>query len=461
MSVIRTLTHPSPSLFRAFWGKIEKHFGLKFSNSRYSTVADAVLGRAIAAGYASADDYLQKFTGESFNAGEYEFWANALTVNETYFMRTISDWQAMRNTVLPGVIRSKRHSRVLRIGSAGCASGEELYSVFLVIAQWFPYLLDWRLELIGGDIDTALLDIARDGGPYSDRSVRLIDPIIRDEHLIHQQNGWFMRDAAKTYTDFRYFNIVKSVDPFLTRDLDILFCRNVLIYFETPTAVQCVRKLVNALSPEGTLILGSSEGFLAEEAGHPASIEDGSFLVRKSGRDHVRAAVPPIGPGDHLQAGESTNPAETTGDVMGNSSWVTTERLLQDARVSIEKSDLARADRQLRTLLLRQESSIEGWYLHGIVLEHSNNLEEALSAFEEAIRLAPEHCMALFQAALVLKRMGQYGRAADRLVALTAVLDARSEEDVVDVDQQLTVGFLRMACRNIFFDLECTHGHHG
>jgi chemotaxis methyl-accepting protein methylase len=451
---------PNPLLFNEFWQKIEKQFGLRYSTTRYPAITQQVVDRATTAGCSTADEYLKKFASDSFNAREYEFWANALTVNETYFMRTTSDWKALRHSILPNVIQARRLTKNIKIVSLGCASGEELYSIALVIAQWFPELLDWQLQLIGGDIDTVLLDIARDGGPYSERSIRLLDPRVRDEYLFQHNGQWYVRDSIKTLAYFRYFNIIKSVDPLLTRDIDILFCRNVLIYFDTPTAIQCVRKCVNALSADGTLILGSSEGFLADEAGHPARITDGSFLVQRTqaafDRYDVRGAS-----GCSDQARRDDSPMEQLNGVSERpgAQWQSTEQLLDESRSLIDRGKLDVARRKLGTLILRQHSSYRGHYLLGIVYEHIGALDDARKEFEEVISIAPEFCMAYLQSVLVHKRMGLHDMAFTRLLALFQLLDAHKDEDVVDEEQQLTVGFLRMTCQNLCFDLEQAHGH--
>jgi chemotaxis protein methyltransferase CheR len=456
----RTLDPPTASVFSEFWNKIERHFGLRYSTTRYPAIKQKVLERALEAGCTSADEYLKKFTEDSFNAREYEFWATALTVNETYFMRTASDWKALQHTILPNLIQSKRATRNIKFASVGCASGEEVYTAALIIANWFPELLDWHLQLIGGDIDTALLEIAREGGPYSERSIRLLDPRIRDEYLFQRGGSWFVRDSLKTYTDFRYFNIMKSVDPLLTRDVDVLFCRNMLIYFDTPTAMQCLRKCVNALSPEGMLILGSSEGFLADEAGHPAAIVGGSFLVRRTNSDSPRLAPGELGtdaPG--LSDSDSTlnGPVPHTTQIGGR--WQSPDQLLDESRALIDRGDLAEARRKLGTVLLRQNSSVYGHYLLGVVYEHVGALEKALEEFEEVIRLAPDYCMAYLQSILLHKRLGMQEMAYARLLVLSRLLDSRRDDDIIDEEQQLSVGFLRLTCQNLYFDLDHVHAN--
>lgn len=447
--------NPNHTLFSEFWNKIEKYFGLKYSGPRYSTIAAQVLERSISAGCASSTEYLQRFISDSFNAKEYEYWANVLTVNETYFMRNAGDWKALKNTILPMIIQNRRSSRTIKIVSIGCASGEEIYSMALSIAQWFPELLDWKLLLIGGDIDTSLLEIAREGGPYSQRSIRLIDPKTRDEYLYQKDDRWFVRESLKTYTDFRYFNILKTVDPVLTQQVDILFCRNVLIYFDTSTAIQCVKKCINYLAPDGSLILGSSEGFLADEAGSPARIIDGAFVVGKNTASVAPAQLSTVDRRIGEEAAGDWRSAESAHNLGSEEqSWPSTDQMLQESRFLIDKGDLDSARRKLRTVLLRQDPSVHGHYLLGIVYEHVGALEKAAHEFEEVIRLAPEFCMGYLQSVLVYKRMGLREKAASQLQSLAHLLHERPEDEVIDKEQNLTVGFLRMTCQNLYYDLE-------
>lgn len=181
-----------------------------------------------------------------------------LTVNETYFMRESYQFDALVSTVLPAVQRA-RPGRAVRILCLPCSTGEEPYSVALTLLERWPALAYVDVEIVGADIDHNAVAAARTGA-FGARSVQRIPPSTRQRYF-EDIGGGSLRISAdlRAAVDFRLTNVFDAAQMKSYRDFDVIFCRNMLIYFDTDSARQVVENLFGALRPGGYLFLGHSE----------------------------------------------------------------------------------------------------------------------------------------------------------------------------------------------------------
>jgi chemotaxis protein methyltransferase CheR len=183
---------------------------------------------------------------------------SALTNNESYFFREAAQLDLLRDEVLPYVGRDARsEARPVRILSAGCAAGEEVYTL-AIVARSVLGGLRGRVEIVGMDVDESALMRAREGF-YRNHSLRGVEPDRRREHFIEQDGGWRIRPALQAAARFRHGNLV---DPAWVSELegqDVVFCRNVLIYFDEAGIRRAVDHLYQVVRPGGYLFLGHAE----------------------------------------------------------------------------------------------------------------------------------------------------------------------------------------------------------
>jgi chemotaxis protein methyltransferase CheR len=201
----------------------------------------------------------------------------AMTINETFFFRDGHPFEVLRRAVLPELVRRRAHERCLNIWSAACSSGQEAYSVALLLRHHFPALSGWNVRLIASDLSTAMLERAR-RGRYSELEVsRGLPPELLEAYFHKQEDGWQIRDDLRRLVEVRPINL-SGAWPRMP-PLDLVLLRNVLIYFDVPTRQQVLDRVRRVLHPDGYLLLGGAEtthnlndGFL------PVSFEQTSFF---------------------------------------------------------------------------------------------------------------------------------------------------------------------------------------
>ncbi|WP_432544308.1 CheR family methyltransferase [Kineococcus sp. SYSU DK002] len=187
---------------------------------------------------------------------------NELTVNETYFLREDHQFDSLVRTVLPGVAaarRARRDPAPIRILSVPCSTGEEPYSIALRLLSDWPGIEEFDVEIVAADIDTRVLDLAQ-RGEYGARSMHRVPPAMRNQ-FFERIGGDRHRLSAdvREAIEFTTANICDTAQMRSFRAFDVVFCRNVLIYFDEISSRRAAENLFGALRPGGFLFLGHSE----------------------------------------------------------------------------------------------------------------------------------------------------------------------------------------------------------
>lgn len=184
----------------------------------------------------------------------------AMTTNESMFFRDGKPFDNLRETLLPALIQARRHVRRLRIWCAACSTGQEPYSIAMLIKADVPQLGGWNIEILGTDISSKALERAR-AGRYTQFEVQRGLPVQMLVRFFKQEGReWVIAPEIREMATFREFNLLQPYNEF--GDFDLIFCRNVLIYFDAPTKSGVLRRLARALNTEGYLLLGSAETVL-------------------------------------------------------------------------------------------------------------------------------------------------------------------------------------------------------
>ena len=189
---------------------------------------------------------------------EYDRLFSALTINLTYFFRDETVFQAVRHAVLEPLIRERagRGQRLIRVWSAGCATGEEPYSVAILFHELLgDDLKNWRIRIYATDLDAETLDKAR-RGIYSDFSFRGVDREYVERYFVHNHGGYEIRPEIKALVRFERRDLLADPPP---RRMSLILCRNVLIYFDREQHEQVFAAFHRALDKGGYLVLGKTE----------------------------------------------------------------------------------------------------------------------------------------------------------------------------------------------------------
>ncbi|MGC8535519.1 MAG: CheR family methyltransferase [Rhizomicrobium sp.] len=181
----------------------------------------------------------------------------AMTTNETLFFRDRHPFDALQRDILPEIIALREQSKCLRIWSAACSTGQEPYSIAMLIRDFFPLLSNWQLEIVATDISPLVLNRARDG-LYTNFEVQRGLPVqLLVRHFEQMQDMWRIRPELRRMVTFREFNLLD--DPVGLGTFDIIFCRNVLLYFDVQTKRAILERMSQRLRTGGALLLGASE----------------------------------------------------------------------------------------------------------------------------------------------------------------------------------------------------------
>jgi chemotaxis protein methyltransferase CheR len=240
---------------------LREHSGLHFSQHNHLILERGLLRRIQALRLKSLSTYLRYLTATPDNYDEVNKLLGLLTVGETSFFRYRSHREALLHFVLPRLIEENRTHGKLRIWSAGCSTGEEPYSLAILLREHFPELIDWDVQILATDINKRALRQAREG-IYGERSLRMMEDSLRKCYFQETDGLFRLSGPIRRMVRFDYFNL--QTDSFFAESktiqgVDLMFCSNVLIYFELETIRRIVEKFSQVLSPKGFLFMGHAE----------------------------------------------------------------------------------------------------------------------------------------------------------------------------------------------------------
>ncbi len=246
----------------AFVQLIAKHTGLEIRERDQIDLCEKIFCRMKALKISFSRAYYQLLDSQTLNSYlEWQKLILLLTNLESYFFRDKEQFNLLRNYILPEIIQRKQNNRTIRICSAGCSSGEEPYSIAILLKELIPYPEQWNLMILGIDINQEALIKAKQG-IYTPWSMRSIEPKIIQRYFRVIDNHYCLDKQIKQMVKFQYINLVK--DSFIhkspdMRNLDLILCRNVFIYFEPSAIAKVLDKFYHILQPLGYLITGHTE----------------------------------------------------------------------------------------------------------------------------------------------------------------------------------------------------------
>jgi chemotaxis protein methyltransferase CheR len=223
--------------------------------SRLSSVAESV-------GCASFTELCNKarFNSDRSLKGKI---IDAITTQETIFFRDESPFEVLRNKVIPDLIDLKEgtaYSKRFRIWCAASSTGQEIYSIAMTFCELLPDISKWDIKILGTDISDAAVKQASLGRYAHHEIQRGMKPDMLRKYFVEAKEGWRVKDELRCYASFQRRNLLESLSDLGT--FDIIFCRNVAIYFDAKTKRDLFHRLTNQLAPDGYLFVGSSESLM-------------------------------------------------------------------------------------------------------------------------------------------------------------------------------------------------------
>ncbi len=209
----------------------------------------------------SFKEYMTHLKNGNLNSPEYRYLLDAITINETSFFRNNPQLQAFEKVVFPELVNLARENgrRQIRILSAGCSSGEEPYTLTMILHRRFPTVWqEFQLEIVGFDISQEVLQNALKG-EYSQFSIRNVPEEYFKMYFTRNGNRFVLKDEIKNMVKFYRANLMDGMQLKRMGVFDLIFCRNVLIYFNKESKKKAIQNLYNILHPKGYLFIGHSE----------------------------------------------------------------------------------------------------------------------------------------------------------------------------------------------------------
>lgn len=236
---------------------IKNNYGINLTQKR-TLIEGRLSNIIIEKGFDSFSDYLNYVFNDK-TGEEIVVLINKLTTNHTYFMRESKHFDYVRDTVMPYLAKTVK-DRDLRVWSAGCSTGEEPYTLEMIMQDFFgPGLRTWDTQILATDISNRALEIAR-RGIYSEAAVNEMPSMWRLNYFekCGDGEGFRVKDSIKSNIIFRTFNLMRADFPF-RKKFHVIFCRNVMIYFDQPTKDALINRFYDFTEPGGYLFIGHSE----------------------------------------------------------------------------------------------------------------------------------------------------------------------------------------------------------
>jgi chemotaxis protein methyltransferase CheR len=405
-------------------------------------VLEQLVGRRLASLGLSVDEYLQRLQASTPECGELEWVTRELTVGETYFFRG-AQLEAIRTQLLPRLVARRREAgrHELRVLSAGCATGEEPYSLVMILSELLPDFERWHVSVIGLDINTAFLQRAEQA-VYSHWSLRDVPEGIIRRHFVRHGERHQVAPSLRSKVRFQYANL--ALDPLPAPALgvvamDLILCQNVLYYFEHDVRQMVAERLARCLSAEGYLVLGAADLLNVDvPLCRPRAFGE-LVAFQRTQRLSKSASTPPSRRLPPRLPTPAPMPAVTESAARAAEH---PELSVELAQAIASDGDLRGAIAHLEGLLQADPERADAHALHGFLLTELGSLRAALEAFRRSTYLEPDLLLAHAGAAMTARRLGQ-SDVAKRASARVRVLVQRQPPDtVVEGWEGMTAGRL-------------------
>jgi chemotaxis protein methyltransferase CheR len=243
--------------FRQLRDLIYEQTGIHFQENKKYLLESRLQPRLRARRCRTFVDYLNFLKFDPYRDGEFAELYTVITTNETYFFRDDAQLETFMTVIIPAVMKQNSATRQLRIWSAACSTGDEPYTLALLLRDYAP-LANWSIDILATDISETVLEVGRKG-VYRAHSLRKVPPSIRAKYFSGGADEFTIAPHVRGLVRFMNLNLYDRPRLKLIRGVDVILCRNCLIYFDHKAKDQIITDLSDALRPGGYLIIGFSE----------------------------------------------------------------------------------------------------------------------------------------------------------------------------------------------------------
>ena len=443
--------------------------GLYFKDYDLRDLENALLYRMHERKIDSPFAYYNILTVSEKKEEEFRELLNNLTVNHTFFFRNEPQFKVLKEKILPEMIARKKDRMMtnpngtkekpsLRVWSAGCATGEEPYSIAIAVKEAIPDSENWNIQIVATDASTKALDVAKKG-IYSLNAMRLVNKEQRTLYFIERTGRgrkaeYEIRGVIKNMVRFGYFNLMGESYP---AEFDIIFCCNVTIYFEIETTLRVMDKIYHSLNDDGYLFIGYSESlqFISHKF-NMLGWEDAIYYRKREAKGILPEITIPVPQGVEVnRVLEEISRKELESQLKGFKSLETkqaeniaVEPYYLEAETLSSLGRFEKAKDKLRTALELDPLFAPAHYLFGSLFSDEGKLEEAKQSFKKALYLNKDFAMAHFSLANIYKREGQPNEAIREYRNTLNVLVRNAPGDIIAYSGGFSAAAVAGACKS-------------
>ena len=402
---------PPIELLDAISRLVEAHLGLHYPPERLGDLERGLRSAAKELGFESVDDYARDLVRAGTGMAQMDSLAAHLTIGETYFCRDPKAFDALEKKILPAIIQERQGSaRRLRIWSAGCCTGEEAYSIAMVLRRAIPDIDDWQVTLLATDVNPKFLHKAAEG-VYGQWSFRGVPDSVKETSFHRLPDGHFeILPAIRKMVTFGCLNLAEDVYPSLatnTNAMDIIFCRNVLIYFSPEQLRKALANLRHSLRNGGWLFVSAAEASQQVFAEFSPAGFEGIAVYRKGPpqpqeKTQERASLPIASVAPDWMRAEPVAPIPAT-----EQPAIAPTHPAAEARQLANEGRLGQALIACDLAIKAEKVVASHYYLRGAILQEQDAVDEAVTAFRQALYLDHGFVVAHFALGNSMLRQGR------------------------------------------------------
>jgi chemotaxis protein methyltransferase CheR len=439
----------SDAEFAAVASLLHDAAGLTFDESRRDSLSFCIAERMTSVEAPDVASYLQVLGGAD-GATERQALLDEVTIPETHFFRNPPQVRALRKYVLPELLKQASAGKKLRIWSAGCSTGEEAYTVAILIRELLPPQVDWDIKILATDVSNRALAAASEAR-YGERSFVMTDSLDRSRWFVLDTNAgsWVVRDEVRELVEFRHHNLVTDPPPFEAEQIDLILCRNVTIYFDRETTRRLMKRLHGRLRDGGYLFLGHAEtlwqisddfslvplgdAFVYRRLEEPKNGEPRRSILRdRRTEEELRPTRADRRRGDNDRRGRKDEPipAPRSSPTAPAVPVQPTRDPLDAVRSAMLQGRYDEAADIAAEVVAATPLWAQAHYLQGVALTNLGRDADALVVLRKAVYLDPEHGFAHFLLGGALDRLGEPVAASRSYRAAASTLGRRPMDSV-------------------------------
>ncbi|WP_346356046.1 CheR family methyltransferase [Azotosporobacter soli] len=429
---------------------IEKELGLYFPPERSCDLERGMAACAADFGFADAEACVRWLLSTEPTKEQLEKMAVHLTVGETFFFRDRELFAALEEQFFPELIKRKREKdKTIRIWSAGCSSGEEPYSLAILLDRLLPDIADWKIMVLASDINPAALAKA-EGARYNEWSFRDTPSWVKKDYFDKVKHEFTLQEKIKRLVSFFALNLAQTdyagVDSRIA-ELDLIFCRNVLMYFSRERSLKVVKKLYGCTAQYGWIVMNPLEATPEVRA---LFTLPSPFTSAMHGRGAFEMPQPLCASGDVLVLPKNvfSPPEEAEGDSAGKNAPEFETTSVIDAAQGQNLADQGRLSEALewcKAALERDKLNPALHHLSAMIFLEMERKEEASIALKRVIYLKPDSVLAHFSLGCLYHQQEQSAEAEKHFTAVRMLLAGHEPEEMVsDTDGISVAGLLEI-----------------